>query len=49
MSPASPFQVLIAGGDLARQALYERVHDDPDGQLVTGTFVDYALPTAAQV
>ena len=26
------------------QALYERVHYDEDGQLVTGTFVDYALP-----
>ena len=26
------------------QALYERVHYDDDGQLVTGTFVDYALP-----
>ena len=29
------------------QALYERVHYDDQGQLVTGTFVDYALPTAA--
>ena len=26
------------------QALYERIHYDDDGQLVTGTFVDYALP-----
>ncbi|MGH2893168.1 MAG: molybdopterin cofactor-binding domain-containing protein, partial [Solirubrobacteraceae bacterium] len=29
------------------QALYERVHYNEEGQLVTGTFVDYALPTAA--
>ena len=31
------------------QALYERVHYDDDGQLVTGTFVDYALPSAAEI
>jgi carbon-monoxide dehydrogenase large subunit len=31
------------------QALYERVHYDDDGQLVTSTFVDYALPTAAEL
>jgi carbon-monoxide dehydrogenase large subunit len=31
------------------QALYEQVVYDEDGQLVTGTFVDYALPTAAEV
>jgi aerobic carbon-monoxide dehydrogenase large subunit len=31
------------------QALYERVHYDEAGQLVTGTFVDYALPTAAEL
>jgi carbon-monoxide dehydrogenase large subunit len=31
------------------QALYERIHYDGDGQLVTGTFVDYALPTAAEL
>ncbi len=31
------------------QALYERVHYDEDGQLVTGTFVNYALPTAAEM
>jgi carbon-monoxide dehydrogenase large subunit len=31
------------------QALYERVHYDDHGQLVTGTFVDYALPTAAEL
>jgi carbon-monoxide dehydrogenase large subunit len=31
------------------QALYERIHYDQDGQLVTGTFVDYALPSAADV
>jgi carbon-monoxide dehydrogenase large subunit len=31
------------------QALYERIHYDDDGQLVTGTFVDYALPTAAEI
>src|SRR5436305_13332022 len=31
------------------QALYERVHYDADGQLVTSTFVDYAIPTAAEL
>jgi carbon-monoxide dehydrogenase large subunit len=31
------------------QALFERVHYDEDGQLVTGTFVDYAIPTAAEL
>jgi carbon-monoxide dehydrogenase large subunit len=31
------------------QALYERVQYDEQGQLVTGTFVDYALPTAAEL
>ncbi len=31
------------------QALYERVHYDADGQLVTSTFVDYAIPTAAEM
>jgi aerobic carbon-monoxide dehydrogenase large subunit len=31
------------------QALYERIHFDEHGQLVTGTFVDYALPSAAEV
>ena len=31
------------------QALYERIHYDEAGQLVTGTFVDYALPTAAEL
>ena len=31
------------------QALYERVHYDEAGQLVTGTFVDYALATAAEL
>ncbi|MGH2969169.1 MAG: xanthine dehydrogenase family protein molybdopterin-binding subunit [Solirubrobacteraceae bacterium] len=31
------------------QALYERIHYDDAGQLVTGTFVDYALPSAADV
>jgi carbon-monoxide dehydrogenase large subunit len=31
------------------QALFERIHYDEDGQLVTGSFVDYALPTAAEV
>jgi carbon-monoxide dehydrogenase large subunit len=31
------------------QALYEQILYDGDGQLVTGTFVDYALPTAAEV
>jgi aerobic carbon-monoxide dehydrogenase large subunit len=31
------------------QALYEQVVYDSDGQLVTGSFVDYALPTAAEI
>ncbi|HEV2821326.1 MAG TPA: molybdopterin cofactor-binding domain-containing protein [Solirubrobacteraceae bacterium] len=31
------------------QALYEQVHYDDDGQLVTGTFVDYSLPSAAEL
>jgi carbon-monoxide dehydrogenase large subunit len=31
------------------QALYEQVVYDDRGQLVTGTFMDYALPTAAEV
>jgi len=31
------------------QALYEQIVYDQDGQLVTGSFVDYALPTAAEV
>jgi len=31
------------------QALYEQVVYDDSGQLVTGTFVDYALPTAAEL
>jgi carbon-monoxide dehydrogenase large subunit len=31
------------------QALFERVHYGEDGQLVTGTFVDYALPSAAEL
>jgi carbon-monoxide dehydrogenase large subunit len=31
------------------QALYERIHYDENGQLVTGTFVEYALPSAADV
>ena len=31
------------------QALYERILYDEEGQLVTGTFVDYALPTAAEL
>jgi aerobic carbon-monoxide dehydrogenase large subunit len=31
------------------QALYEQVVYDEDGQLVTGTFVDYAIPTAAEL
>jgi aerobic carbon-monoxide dehydrogenase large subunit len=31
------------------QALYEQVAYDEDGQLVTGTFVDYILPSAADV
>jgi aerobic carbon-monoxide dehydrogenase large subunit len=31
------------------QALFEQVVYDADGQLLTGTFVDYALPTAAEL
>jgi carbon-monoxide dehydrogenase large subunit len=31
------------------QALFERVHYDETGQLITGSFVDYALPSAADV
>jgi aerobic carbon-monoxide dehydrogenase large subunit len=31
------------------QALYEHVAYDDDGQLVSGTFVNYALPTAAEI
>jgi aerobic carbon-monoxide dehydrogenase large subunit len=31
------------------QALYEQVVYDETGQLVTGSFVDYALPTAAEL
>jgi carbon-monoxide dehydrogenase large subunit len=31
------------------QALFERIHYDENGQLVTGSFVDYALPTAAEL
>ena len=31
------------------QALYEQVVYDAEGQLATGTFVDYALPSAAEI
>jgi carbon-monoxide dehydrogenase large subunit len=31
------------------QVLYERVYYDEHGQLVTNTFVDYAIPTAAEL
>jgi carbon-monoxide dehydrogenase large subunit len=31
------------------QALFERIHYDDDGQLVTSNFADYALPSAADV
>ncbi|MDW5598710.1 xanthine dehydrogenase family protein molybdopterin-binding subunit [Conexibacter stalactiti] len=31
------------------QALYEQIRYDENGQLVTGTFVDYGLPTAAEI
>jgi carbon-monoxide dehydrogenase large subunit len=31
------------------QALYERIHYAENGQLVTGTFVDYGLPTAVEL
>ena len=45
--------LLIAGQIYAESSThgrrYERIHYDEDGQLVTGTFVDYALPTAAEL
>jgi carbon-monoxide dehydrogenase large subunit len=46
-----PFGGQVHGGIVHAigQALYERVHYDDEGQLVTGTFVDYALPTAAEL
>ncbi len=31
------------------QAMFEQIHYDEAGQLVTGSFVDYALPTAAEL
>ncbi|MGZ6593666.1 MAG: xanthine dehydrogenase family protein molybdopterin-binding subunit, partial [Gaiellaceae bacterium] len=31
------------------QALYEQIVYTPEGQLATGTFVDYGLPTAAEL
>ena len=31
------------------QALYERIHYDESGQLTTGTFVDYCLPSSADL
>ncbi len=31
------------------QVLYERIHYDESGQLATGTFVDYCLPSAADL
>jgi carbon-monoxide dehydrogenase large subunit len=31
------------------QALYERVYYDDSGQLITGSFVNYAIPTAAEM
>jgi aerobic carbon-monoxide dehydrogenase large subunit len=31
------------------QALFEQIHYDENGQLVTGTFADYALATAAEL
>jgi carbon-monoxide dehydrogenase large subunit len=31
------------------QALYEQIVYDADGQLITGTFVDYALPSAGEI
>jgi carbon-monoxide dehydrogenase large subunit len=31
------------------QALYEQIVYDENGQLITGTFVDYAMPTAAEL
>ena len=31
------------------QALFERIHYNEDGQLVTSNFADYALPSSADV
>jgi carbon-monoxide dehydrogenase large subunit len=31
------------------QALYEQISYDETGQLITGSLIDYALPTAAEV
>jgi aerobic carbon-monoxide dehydrogenase large subunit len=31
------------------QAMFERIHYNDDGQLVTGTFIDYAIPSAAEL
>jgi carbon-monoxide dehydrogenase large subunit len=31
------------------QALFEQIHYDENGQLMTGSFVDYQLPTAAEL
>ncbi|MEA2299431.1 MAG: aerobic carbon-monoxide dehydrogenase large subunit [Solirubrobacteraceae bacterium] len=31
------------------QALYEQIHYNDEGQLTTGTFLDYCLPTAAEL
>ena len=42
-------QVQGGVGHAIGQALAEQVVYDEEGQLVTGTFVDYALPTAAEV
>ncbi len=51
-----PINPLLIGGQVhggiafgIGEALYEHVAYDEDGQLVTGTFVDYALPTAAEL
>ncbi|MBV9534042.1 MAG: molybdopterin-dependent oxidoreductase [Solirubrobacterales bacterium] len=36
-------------GHYIGRAMYEHVQYDEAGQLVTGTFVDYVLPTAAEL
>ena len=46
---ASRTELTTAGEHAIGQALYEQVVYDSEGQLVTGTFVDYALPSAADV
>jgi len=56
INPINPINPMLIDGQIhggvvfgIGQALYEQVAYDDDGQLVTGTFVNYALPTAAEV